>query len=85
MPERWAELSPLRASGRPLDEPPAAENDDDELARERERRRAQESAEAEQEARAASTAEPHHVEALRSASGSGLLDGSSEVGQRQGL
>ena len=85
MPERWAELSPLRASGRPLGEPPAAENDDDELAREWERRRAQESAEAEQEARAASAAQPHDVEALRSDGGSGLLDGMPDDGQRKEL
>jgi hypothetical protein len=83
MPERWAKLSPLRASGRPVGEPPAAANDDDELAREWERRRAQESAEVEQEAHADNARQAHHVEALRSDGGSGLLDGMPDDGQRE--
>jgi len=83
MPERWAELSPLRASGRPMGEPPAAANDDDELAREWERRRAQESAEAEQEVRADNAHQPHDAKALRSDDGSGLLNGPPDDGQQQ--
>jgi hypothetical protein len=81
MPERWAELSPLRASGRPLDEPPAAENDDDELAREWERRRTQETAETQQAAREGTAPRSRDPEPLRSDGGSGLLDGIPDDGQ----
>jgi hypothetical protein len=83
MPERWAELSPLRASGRPMGEPPAAANDGDELAGEWERRRAEESAEAEHEARADNAHQPHDAKALRSDDGSGLLNGPPDDGQQQ--
>jgi Replication-relaxation len=83
MPERWAELSPLRASGRSMGEPAVAANDDDELAREWERRRAQESAEAEQEAHDGNAHRHVHAEPLRSDGGSGPLDGMSDDGQRE--
>jgi hypothetical protein len=84
MPERWAELSPLRAGGRSPNEPVDTTTDDEELAREWERRRAQESAEAEQEVRDGNAYLSHHAESLRSDGGSGLLDGPPDHdGERQ--
>jgi hypothetical protein len=82
MPERWAELSPLRASGQNRSETAAAAIENGELAREWERRRAPESAEAGQEARAGNAPQLHHAEALRSDGGSGLLDGMPDNGQQ---
>lgn len=82
MPERWAELSPLRAGGHPLGEPAASTNDD-ELAREWESRRAQETAEARQEARHSNAHRRRHAELLRSNGGSGLLDDPPNDDQQQ--
>ena len=83
MPERWAELSPLRAGGYRRDGAAAAGIETDELARERERCRAQESAEAEHEAHADNAHQPRHAETLRSDGGSGLLDGMPDNGQQE--
>jgi hypothetical protein len=82
MPERWAELSPLRAGGR-RDEADAVRIENEELAREWERRRAQESAEAELEARDRDAHRLGHTDALRSGDRSGLLDDPSDNGEQQ--
>jgi hypothetical protein len=74
MPERWAALSPLRASGLPQDTPAAVAAEDYELAREWEQRRAQERAEAEHERQQHPAGRPWDEEGLRSGAGSGLLD-----------
>ena len=83
MPERWAALSPLRASGRPLDAPAAVAAEDDELAREWEQRRAQERTEAEHERQHATAGWAPGGAALRSGAGSGLLDHQQEHEQEE--
>lgn len=76
MPERWAALSPLRASRKPTAAP-----EEDELAREWEDRRARESAEA---GEAAQDSARHAGETtLRSGGGSGLLDKEAEEGEQR--
>ncbi len=83
MPERWAALSPLRASGQNRSETVAARIENDELARDWERRRAQESVEAEQAARDGNVTRSCDAEPLRSDGGSGLLDSPSDDGRLQ--
>jgi hypothetical protein len=74
MPERWAALSPLRASCRPQDTPAAVAAEDEELALEWEQRRAQERTEAEHERQHGPSGRPWNEKGLRSGAGSDLLD-----------
>ena len=74
MPERWAALSPLRASGQPQDTPAAVAAEADELAREWEQRRAQERTEAEHERQHPTVGRATGDATLRSGAGSDLLD-----------